>query len=284
MHPIAVVELLWRSCCASDSEKQQNSLAARLKIRQRTQLLVDHSLLLGSSREGIHLHDVVLQYLRKRLSAEELRAEHEKVVETMMVTAAERMRTTGRGLQDTGQSDLPFDGEEVDWYCCVNGSYHMKNTLGALVPAQSEDMRRWVLSEDDVLCHQASITIGKEGLKRLSADYADKGEHFKASKATFALAGLMFGDATGVLPLLRQASALLEQINASQRTRESYQLQWSILGKYSWLASISDSSGEEISRIKAQQEELGRNPQVRRDPNALYLMVSARRPYFACLV
>ena len=75
VHPMAVIELLWRSCCASESEKQEGSLTTRLKVRQWTQLLVDHSLLLGSSSEGIHLHDIVLQYLRKRLSAEEMRAE-----------------------------------------------------------------------------------------------------------------------------------------------------------------------------------------------------------------
>ena len=109
MHPIAVVELLWRWCCASELEKQQNSLKARWKVRQRTQLLVDHSLLLGSSSEGIHLHDVVLQYLRKRLSAEEMRAEHLKVVEGMVAAAKKRKKETGRGLQDTGT--ICFDGE-----------------------------------------------------------------------------------------------------------------------------------------------------------------------------
>ena len=45
----------------------------RLKVRQWTQMLVDHSLLLGSSSEGIHLHDIVLTYLRKRLSAVAMR-------------------------------------------------------------------------------------------------------------------------------------------------------------------------------------------------------------------
>ena len=113
MHPIAVVELLWQSCCASESEKQQNSLTARLKVRQRTQLLVDHSLLLGSSSEGVHVHDIVLQYLRKRLSAKEMRVEHLKVVEGMISTAAERLQATGRGLMDTGSTAKPFDGEEV---------------------------------------------------------------------------------------------------------------------------------------------------------------------------
>ena len=83
VHPMAVIELLWRSCCASESDKQEGSLKIRLKVRQWTQLLVDHSLLLGSSSEGIHLHDIVLQYLRKRLSAEEMRKLHTQVVDGM---------------------------------------------------------------------------------------------------------------------------------------------------------------------------------------------------------
>ena len=113
VHPIAVIELLWRSCCASDAEKQEGSLTTRLKVRQWTQLLVDHSLLLGSSTEGIHLHDIVLQYLRKRLSAEEMRVEQAKVVKGMVATSRARMRATGRGLQDTGSTAKAFDGEEV---------------------------------------------------------------------------------------------------------------------------------------------------------------------------
>ena len=111
VHPMAVVELLWRSCCASESEKQEGSLATRLKVRQWTQLLVDHSLLLGSSSEGIHLHDIVLQYLRKRLSAEEMRAEQTKVVEEMVAVSKERLVSTGSGYVDTGSTARPFDGK-----------------------------------------------------------------------------------------------------------------------------------------------------------------------------
>ena len=113
VHPMAVVELLWRSCCASDSEKQEGSLTTRLKVRQWTQMLVDHSLLLGSSSEGIHLHDIVLQYLRKRLSAEEMRVEQAKGVEGMVAASRARMRATGRRLQATGFTAKAFDGEEV---------------------------------------------------------------------------------------------------------------------------------------------------------------------------
>ena len=111
VHPIAVIELLWRSCCASESEKQEGSLTTRLKVRQWTQMLVDHSLLLGSSSEGIHLHDIVLQYLRKRLSAEEMRAEQTKVVEEMVAVSKERLVSTGSGYVDTGSTARPFDGK-----------------------------------------------------------------------------------------------------------------------------------------------------------------------------
>ena len=113
VHPMPVIELLWRACCVSVAEKQEGTLSTRLKVRQWTQMLVDHSLLLGSSSEGIHLHDIVLQYLRKRLSAEEMRAEQAKVVEGMVVASRVRMRATGRGLQDTGSTAKAFDGEGV---------------------------------------------------------------------------------------------------------------------------------------------------------------------------
>ena len=113
VHPTAVIELLWRSCCASESEKQEGSLMTRLKVRQWTQMLVDHSLLLGSSSEGIHLHDIVLQYLRKRLSVEEMRAEHKKVLMGMVAASRELLETAGQGFQQTGSTAKAFDGEEV---------------------------------------------------------------------------------------------------------------------------------------------------------------------------
>ena len=113
MHSMPVIELLWQSCCASDAQKQQSSLTTRLKIRQWTQLLVDHSLLLGSSSEGVHLHDIVLQYLRKRLSVEEMRAAQCKVVDGMVTASQACVAATGRGLQNTGSTTKAFDGEEV---------------------------------------------------------------------------------------------------------------------------------------------------------------------------
>ena len=76
VHPMAVIELLWHSCCteAAGTGGPNIGLSARLKVRQWIQLLIDQSLVLGSSSKGVHLHDIVLTYLRGTRSASELRA------------------------------------------------------------------------------------------------------------------------------------------------------------------------------------------------------------------
>jgi hypothetical protein len=67
VHPMAVIELLWSSCYAPSTGAGGTvdgsiGLGMRLKVRQWTQLLIDQSLLLGSSSKGVHLHDIVLTY------------------------------------------------------------------------------------------------------------------------------------------------------------------------------------------------------------------------------
>ena len=92
-----------------DGERRQGLLEELMQVYSET-------------AEGVHLHDIILQYLRKRLTAGELRAQHAKVVEGMVSAAADRMKATGRGLQDTGIIDqCTFAGEEIDWYCCCLG-------------------------------------------------------------------------------------------------------------------------------------------------------------------
>ena len=58
VHPMAVIDFLWRACCASDAERDEQNMTIRLKVRQRTQMLVGHALLLF-----IFLFDVLRQYL-----------------------------------------------------------------------------------------------------------------------------------------------------------------------------------------------------------------------------
>ena len=97
VHPMAVIELLWQSCCTEAASKggANIGLSARLKVRQWTQLLIDQSLLLGSSSKGVHLHDIVLTYLRGTRSATELQALQQRVVEGLVAASAGRTERRG---------------------------------------------------------------------------------------------------------------------------------------------------------------------------------------------
>ena len=58
----------------------------------------------------------VLNYLRKRLSAEEMHELHTQVVDGMVIASMERMASSGASFEDTGSTAKPFEGEEIDWY------------------------------------------------------------------------------------------------------------------------------------------------------------------------
>eukprot|EP00935_MAST-01C_sp_MAST-1C-sp1_P002883 g2883.t1 len=238
VHPMAVVELLWRSCCASESEKAEGSLTTRLKVRQWTQMLVDHSLLLGSSSEGIHLHDIILHYLRKRLSVDEMRAAQGKVVDGMVAASQARKAATGKALQDTGATPAAFDGEEVDWYCCNVGAFHVKQSLDPELPlVENADLKALLLQDDEVLARQAAIAIGDEGLRVLGAHYMQSEMFFEAAKLKWTTASMesLF---TGLgVTLMEDALSLLRQDGGRSRAavqalelRVLMTLGWSIGG------------------------------------------------------
>jgi hypothetical protein len=60
----------------------------------------------------------------------------------------------------------------------------MKLALDASAPmVQSEDLRRWLLLEDDVLFRQATITMGLAGLATLAKEYTEKEAWFEAGRS-----------------------------------------------------------------------------------------------------
>eukprot|EP00935_MAST-01C_sp_MAST-1C-sp1_P000326 g326.t1 len=250
VHPIAVVELLWRSCCASESEKQQNSLVARLKVRQRTQLLVDHSLLLGSSSEGVHLHDIVLQYLRKRLSPEELRELHANVFDGMVAESQQRMATTGRGLEDARSA---FEGEEVDHYAGCIGPFHVKCARDRFVGLVDDELvQRWLLCNDRALVQATAVAVGLEDLQKLGEHFSSEAAWLKKAKIELATVGLL----TGIMSAeaLAHAKAALTALKRSRlATEEAKQLEVDIL--MVMLPSITggpntgDDFNESVARI-----------------------------------
>ena len=105
LHSAPVIELLWRSRRSQDGkgegeDEDEDDLSMRLKVRQMTQLLVDTSLLLGSSLEGVHLHDIPLSFVRNSHTPERLRAMQLRVTmsdcKRLRATASdcERLRAT----------------------------------------------------------------------------------------------------------------------------------------------------------------------------------------------
>jgi hypothetical protein len=217
VHPMAVIELLWRLCCTSSTEAT-GGLSARLKVRQWTQVLIDQSLLLGSSAKGGHIHDIVLPYLRGTRSVLELRALQKRVVDGLVAASTERTAATGRGFQDTGNTAKAFEGEEVDWYVCNVASYHMKQSIDPLLAlVGNDDLKRLLLLDDETIVRAAAVAVGISGLEMLLAHCSAAEEWIEAAKVAWAMGMVSGGSdhtkhATSALDLLAQAGSATPQV------------------------------------------------------------------------
>jgi hypothetical protein len=222
VHSIPVIELLWRSCCASDSSSGDD-LGMRLKVRQWTQMLVDHSLLLGSFAKGVHLHDIVLTYLRNTHTSSELRALQKRVIEELV------RASTLRPFEDTGSTAKAFAGEEVDWYVCNIGNFHIKQSMDQSMPVtENEDVVRWMMINDTVLFRQMALAVGEEQLKVLAVYFVDKSLWLEAAKARFAIAAMMDRSSSRSLAMLDEVIELLEKCG-STRTSGALQLELDVI-------------------------------------------------------
>jgi hypothetical protein len=277
VHPMAVTELLWRSCCTPSTEAA-GGLSARLKVRQWTHLLIDQSLLLGSSSKGVHVHDIVLTYLRKRQNASGSRALRKRVVEGLVAASQERMSATGRGFQDTGSTAKAFDGEEVDWYVCNVASYHVKQSMDPSVPlVENKDLRRWLLLEDEAVTRAAAAAVGVAELGLLVAQYSAGEEWFEAAKVSKAMSMV----SASVADRLRHGKAALGFLQ--QVVSATIQAQQLELGLRSSLSFTMDRKSGERKRNTGRMEELMKhNSSLRVDSLGLF-MTSVIPKLFALL-
>jgi hypothetical protein len=223
VHSIPVIELLWRSCCASDSSSGDD-LGMRLKVRQWTQTLVDHSLLLGSFMKGVHLHDIVLTYLRNTHTSSELRALQKRVVEELVRVSK------ARAFEDTGGTAKAFAGEEVDWYVCNIGNFHIKQSMDESMPVtENEDVVRWMMLNDTVLFRQMALAVGEEQLEALVVYFVGKGRWLEAAKARFAIAAMMDRGTTRSLAMVDEVVEELLEKCGSERTSGALQLELDVI-------------------------------------------------------
>jgi hypothetical protein len=255
---MAVIELLWRSCC-SPSMEAAGGLSARLKVRQWTQVLIDQSLLLGSSSKGVHVHDIVLTYLRSTQSALELRALQKRVVEGLLAASADRTAATGRGFQDTGSTAKAFDGEEVDWYVCNVASYHVKQSVDPSLPlVENGDLQRWLLLDDGTVVRAAAVAVGMSELSLLLEKYSAAEQWIEAAKAARALGK-------------RHEKAALDLLGkVESTTTEAQQLELDILGSlFFWMRG----GPEKMQNAARRQKLMSQNKSLWMDPLTMCFML-----------
>jgi hypothetical protein len=255
VHSMPVIELLWRSCCASDSSGGDD-LGMRLKVRQWTQMLVDHSLLLGSFMNGVHVHDIVLTYLRNTHSPSELRALQKRVVEELVRVS------TARPFEDTGSTSKAFAGEEVDWYVCNVGSFHLKQSMNQSVPVtENEDVARYLMLDDLVLFQQTALAVGEKELEVLAAHFTDKSQWLEAAKVRYAV---YLVSSSPSVAMMDEVMELLEKCGPT-RTSGALQLELDVIGSFKYQTQYKTGSAER-AQLGARITELGQNPSVRTDP------------------
>jgi hypothetical protein len=219
-------------------------------------MLVDHSLLLGSFTKGVHVHDIVLTYLRNTHSPSEFRALQKRVVEELVRVS------TVRTFEDTGSTSKAYAGEEVDWYVCNVGSFHVKQSMDRSVPvAENKDVARWLMVDDAVLFQQTALAVGEEELEALVAHNADRSQWVEAAKARWAV---YYVSSSQAVALLDEVVELLEKCSPTRTTRE-LQLELDVISIFKYQMRFRTGTAEK-TRIMARIAELAQNPSLRTNP------------------
>jgi hypothetical protein len=175
-----------------------------------------------------------------------------------------RMSST-RCFEDTGSTSKAFAGEEVDWYVCNVGSFHIRQSMDpAIAVVDNEDVKRWLLVDDAVLSRQAALAAGEAGLETLVARYIDRCEWFEAAKTKWTV---VFVTNRAPMEVLEEAMQLLEKCG-STRTNQALQLELDVIGNCAYnLGNPKYPSGSpERAILAARITELSRTPSLRSDP------------------
>jgi hypothetical protein len=222
-------------------------------------MLVDQSLLLGSFTKGVHVHDIVLTYLRNTHSPSELRALQKRVVEELV-----RVSTT-RPFEDTGSTSKSFAGEEVDWYVCNVGGFHIMQSIDRSVPVtENQDVVRYMMLADSVLFRQTALAVGKAELEALATHFAGISRWLEAAKGKWAVYCV---SSSPSVAMMDEVMELLEKCGPT-RTSVALQLELDVVGSYTYsLKHAAGSAGR--AQIGARVAELSKDPSLRTDPWSL---------------
>jgi hypothetical protein len=205
------------------------------------------------------VHDIVLTYLRNTHSPLELRALQKRVVEELV-----RMSIV-RAFEDTGSTSKAFAGEELDWYVCNVGSFHIQPSMDRSVPVtENEDVARYLMIEDTVLFQQTALAVGEEELVAFAAHFVDKCQWVEAAKSRWAA---YFVSSSQSVAMMDEVMELLEKCGPT-RTSGALQLELDVISVLKYQLQYTAGSAKR-TQVGARIAELGQNPSLRTNPWSL---------------
>jgi hypothetical protein len=194
-----------------------------------------------------------------------LRALQKRVVEGLVAASTDRTAATGRGFQDTGSTAKAFEGEEVDWYVCNVASYHVKQAMDAsLALVENEDLKRWLLLDDETVVRAAAVAVGTAGLESLLAHFVAVEAWVEGAKVERAMSMVSAGSvervnhAKAALDLLEKAGSTVTLVQ---------QLELDIRGGLAYDMRTGPEKKHNTGRMQAL---MGRNESLRVEPLGLY--------------
>jgi hypothetical protein len=174
-----------------------------------------------------------------------------------------------RPFEDTGSTAKAFAGEEVDWYTCNVGSFHIKQSMDQSVPVtENHDVMRWIMLNDTVLFQQTALAVGEEALEALVAHSTGRSHWVEAAKARWAV---YFVSSSQSLAMMDEVVELLEKCGPT-RTSGALQLEMDVISGFHYSHQPKFTTGSEArAQLGARISELGQNLSVRTSPWALVI-------------
>jgi hypothetical protein len=193
--------------------------------------------------------------------------------------------STVRSFEDTGSTSEAFAGEEVDWYVCNIGNFHIKQSMDPAVPVvDNKDVKRWLVVDDVVLVRQVALAVNVAELEVLATHYTDQRQWFEAAKAKWA-GHFFISDKSLAVGALEETLELLEKYG-SVRTNEALQLELDTIGTSLYNSMIGNpkmvKGSKEEAHVQARLTELSRNPTLRVDPMGLVTVCIDGHMAFSC--
>jgi hypothetical protein len=147
-------------------------------------------------------------------------------------------------------------------------SYHVKQSIDpSLLLVENEDLKRWLLLDDEMLMRAAAVAVGQADLESLLARYKAAEEWVAAAKVTRGISAVSAARSDRVKHA-RAALALLEQ--AGSETTKAHQLELDIRGSLQYTMAHGPEKQQNGARIQAL---MAQNKSLQADSLGLYFVL-----------